>query len=68
MHQYACMLHLHVCCLPVQDGLNRDGSLTRSYNKFNYSDYDPIYVPVNDAFTLRDPTKWQPLMETNELG
>ncbi|WIA15446.1 hypothetical protein OEZ85_002092 [Tetradesmus obliquus] len=53
----------------LQDGLNRDGSAEHAFNRANYSDYGPdLFIPSNDAFTLHNPTKWQPLLETNELG
>jgi hypothetical protein len=53
----------------LQDGLNRDGSAEHTFNRANYSDYGPeLFIPSNDAFSLRNPTKWQPLLETNELG
>jgi hypothetical protein len=53
----------------LQDSLNRDGSALHTFSRANYSDYGPnLFIPANDALTLRNPSKWQPLLETNELG
>ncbi len=42
------------------DGSNRDGSEGgRRYNRQPYSDYTG-YEPVNTAYRLRDPSRWQP--------
>ena len=49
------------------DGLNRRGKLANKHNKQPYGDYSG-FVPQNDAYTLRNITAWQPLLETNELG
>jgi hypothetical protein len=53
----------------LQDGLSRDDSADHTFNQANYSYYGPhFFIPSNDAYLLRNPTKWQPLLETNELG
>lgn len=49
------------------DGMNRGGAVGHKFNRRNFSDYT-AYVPVNDAYTLRSPTKWQPLLETDDIG
>jgi len=43
------------------DGSNRDGTIGRKYNPQPYADYTG-YKPVNTAYELRDPSRWQPLM------
>eukprot|EP00775_Hariotina_reticulata_P007995 gene7995-8193_t len=52
----------------LKDGLNYNGLASGKYNAKNYSDYGPAFIPANDAYKLRKITKWQPLMETNDLG
>ena len=49
------------------DGFNRRGELANKYNKRPYGD-NSGFVPQNDAYTLRNITAWQPLLETNGLG
>lgn len=42
------------------DGINRDGAEGgRKYNREPYADYTG-YKPVNTAYDLRDPSRWQP--------
>lgn len=42
------------------DGTNRDGDIAgRKYNKQPYADYTG-YEPVNSAYQLCDPSRWQP--------
>lgn len=43
------------------DGSNRDGLMGRTYNPRPYADYTG-YKPVNTAYEINNPSKWQPLM------
>jgi hypothetical protein len=45
------------------DGSNQLGDLAPG----SYADYTG-YQPVNDAYTIRDPNRWQPLLATNAQG
>ena len=45
------------------DGSNQLGDLAPGA----YTDYTG-YQPVNDAYTIRDPNRWQPLLATNAQG
>jgi len=45
------------------DGSNQLGDLHAGA----YTDYTG-YQPVNDAYTIRDPNRWQPLLATNAQG
>eukprot|EP00243_Klebsormidium_subtile_P009564 TRINITY_DN481_c0_g3_i2.p1 TRINITY_DN481_c0_g3~~TRINITY_DN481_c0_g3_i2.p1 ORF type:complete len:319 (-),score=45.41 TRINITY_DN481_c0_g3_i2:3216-4172(-) len=49
----------------LQDSFNQAGLLPGQVDSFrsNYSDYTG-YVPVNTAHELKDPTRWQALVET----
>jgi hypothetical protein len=38
-------------------------TVSRTYNRQRYADYTG-YQPVNTAYELRDPSRWQPLVET----
>lgn len=50
------------------DGLNRKGDEGgRKYNQYPYADTTG-YVPVNTAYELRDPSKWQPGIVTTGNG
>ena len=54
------------------DGWNADGSLSREYNKIQFSDFRDIddyrYIPVNNPWIIDDPERWQPLLESDDLG
>jgi hypothetical protein len=53
--------HLH-------DGMNQLGDEGgRKYNRQRYADYTG-YRPVNTAYQLRDPSRWQPLVVTSGNG
>jgi hypothetical protein len=53
--------HLH-------DGMNQLGDEGgRTYNRQRYADYTG-YQPVNTAYELRDPSRWQPLVVTQGNG
>ncbi|SHN26602.1 DUF6851 domain-containing protein [Actinacidiphila paucisporea] len=47
-----------------QDGMNQLGDLGRRYNGQPYQDYTG-YQPVNSAFKLAYPSRWQPLLWTH---
>lgn len=48
------------------DGSNRDGTAGgRKYNPMPYADYTG-YRPVNTAYELRDPSRWQPQLVGKE--
>jgi hypothetical protein len=51
----------------LDDGFNRPGNLDANHNKRHYSDYYG-FVSQNDAYTMRNISMWQPLLETNDLG
>lgn len=52
-----------------RDGWNRDGELSREFNRIPFEDWtNPSYVPENDPWSLTRPRKWQPLLEQNGLG
>ncbi|CAM9971879.1 unnamed protein product, partial [Ascophyllum nodosum] len=59
------------------DGWNADGSANRDYNKIPFSDYATTdsegnswtpYTPKNSPWKLSKPKRWQPLMDSNNLG
>ena len=55
----------------VFDGWNADGSYNREYNKIPYMDFrdsNRRYVPVNTPWKLEYETRYQNLLETDELG
>jgi hypothetical protein len=49
-----------------QDGMNQLGDVNRTYNRRPYSDYTG-YEPRNSAYSLRDPSRWQPAL-TEQLN
>lgn len=52
----------------AHDGFNRDGDKDgRTYKREPYTDYTG-YAPVNSAFELVDPSRWQPKVVTNGNG
>jgi len=51
----------------AKDEYNADGRYGNSHNQRNFSDYTN-FIPQNDAYELKNITKWQPLMETNGRG
>jgi len=51
----------------MDDGFNRPGDLDHTHNRRQQSDYYG-FVSQNDAYTLRNISMWQPLLETNDLG
>ena len=53
------------------DGWNGDGSYDREYNKIPFSDFrdeNRRYLPVNNPWILKFEDKWQPLLESDNLG
>jgi hypothetical protein len=48
-----------VVAAAVNDGANQLGNIGRKYNGQPYEDYTG-YVPVNTAYNLIDPSRWQP--------
>ncbi|KAG2501340.1 hypothetical protein HYH03_001130 [Edaphochlamys debaryana] len=48
-------------------GWNYDGSMSRTINKFPYTDYTN-HAPVNSPWDLPYPCRWQPLHETDGRG
>jgi len=52
----------------INDGMNTLGyDDGRTFNPEPFSDYTG-YKPVNDAYTLRDPSRWQPDIQRKGLG
>jgi hypothetical protein len=52
----------------MHDGMNQLGDEGgRNYNRQRYADYTG-YRPVNTAYELRDPSRWQPLVSTTANG
>lgn len=51
----------------ANDGYNPEGRYGNSYNQRAFADYTN-FVPLNNAYELKNITKWQPLMETNGRG
>jgi hypothetical protein len=49
------------------DGFNQLGFEGRTYNPVPYGDYTG-YQPVNTAYDLRDPSRWQPSIRANRYG
>jgi hypothetical protein len=54
------------------DGMNQLGDIAprrraRNYNRQRYADYTG-YAPVNTAYELRDPSRWQPNILDNGYG
>lgn len=53
----------------TRDGWNSDGSLSHHYNRIAYEDWRTVpYAPFNDAHSIRDMRRWQPLKEHNTIG
>lgn len=51
-----------------QDGMNQLGTLNANpYQPMPYADYTG-YAPVNSAFALTNPSRWQPAAFTNPYG
>lgn len=53
-----------VAAFARRDGMNQLGDLGRRYNGQPYQDYTG-YQPVNNAFKLVNPSRWQPLLWTH---
>lgn len=51
----------------AKDEYNSDGRYGNIHNQRAFSDYTN-FIPLNDAYELKNITKWQPLMETNGKG
>ncbi len=51
----------------INDGLNELGNEGREFNPLPYSDYTG-YKPVNTAYKLRNPSRWQPDLQRQGLG
>ena len=51
----------------ANDGMNRDGNITRKYNPMPFEDYTG-YEPVNTAYTLADASRWQPANQRQRYG
>ena len=52
------------------DGMNQlgDDNGRRKYHKLPYGDTISNYKPVNTAYELKDPSRWQPALESNGKG
>lgn len=50
-----------------QDGWNTFATMNHTYHKNVFADYT-MFTPVNTPYSIKDPLKWQPLLETNEVG
>lgn len=53
-----------VAAAALRDGLNQLGTVGRRYNPRPYGDYTG-YRPVNTAFSLTNPSRWQPQLTTH---
>ncbi|MGH1538909.1 MAG: vanadium-dependent haloperoxidase [Arenicella sp.] len=51
----------------INDGMNQLGDVGRSFNPTPYSDYTQ-YRPVNTAYRLRNPSRWQPDLQIQGIG
>jgi hypothetical protein len=56
----------------LKDGMNQLGEMwtrnkKRKYHRLPYFDYTG-YVPVNTAYKIKDPNRWQPNIETQKNG
>lgn len=49
------------------DGMNQLGNEDREYNPMPYMDYTR-YSPVNTAYKLRNPSRWQPDLQRQGMG
>lgn len=49
------------------DGMNQLGNVGRTFNPMPFMDYTG-YAPVNTAYRLRDPSRWQPDIQRQGLG
>lgn len=49
------------------DGMNQLGDMARSHNPMPYMDYTG-YRPVNTAYKLRNPSRWQPDLQRQGMG
>lgn len=49
------------------DGMNQLGNVGRTFNRMPFMDYTG-YAPVNTAYRLRDPSRWQPDIQRQGLG
>ena len=53
------------------DGWNGGGVYDREYNKIPYSDWrddNTRYIPQNNPWEISDIKRWQPLLESDEIG
>ncbi|MDH5674080.1 MAG: vanadium-dependent haloperoxidase [Myxococcales bacterium] len=51
----------------INDGMNQSGSYGRTHNPMPYMDYTG-YTPVNTAYELVDPSRWQPDIQRKGIG
>ncbi|MCF6439128.1 vanadium-dependent haloperoxidase [Pseudoalteromonas luteoviolacea] len=51
----------------LNDGMNQYGDVGRTFNPTPYADYTN-YKPVNTAYKLKNPSRWQPDMQRKGLG
>jgi hypothetical protein len=56
-----------VVAVREHDGMNQLGDEGRKYNRQPYADYTG-YKPVNTAYELKDPSRWQPNIVTTGNG
>ncbi|WP_299881370.1 vanadium-dependent haloperoxidase [uncultured Cocleimonas sp.] len=49
------------------DGMNQLGNVDRDYNPMPYMDYTR-YKPVNTAYRLSNPSRWQPDLQRQGMG
>ena len=51
----------------INDGMNQAGDVGRTFNPMPFMDYTG-YRPVNTAYRLRRPSRWQPDIQRQGLG
>lgn len=51
----------------INDGMNQAGNVGRTFNQMPFMDYTG-YKPVNTAYQLRRPSRWQPDIQRQGLG
>ena len=56
-----------IVAFKLHDGMNQLGNIECKYNCKPYADYTG-YEPVNSAYELRFPGRWQPAITTTEHG
>lgn len=51
----------------INDGMNQLGNISKDYSSTPYADYTG-YRPVNTAYRLRNPSRWQPDLQKQGMG